>query len=182
MTSIFPEPDCGSAQAGCGDAASELGDEHLRHLATYVSLLGLRARRDLDDPVTTRGEGLFGETGCTGCHAPTLHTSEHHPHAELRGQTIHPYSDFLLHDMGAALADNLPEGNASGAEWRTPPLWSIGLTAGVSGGEAYLHDGRARDLREAILWHGGEAESAKQAFARLVPGDQDAVIAFLKSL
>ena len=182
MTSIFPEPDCGSAQGSCGDAASELGDDHLRHLAAYVSLLGLRARRGLNDPIATRGEGLFGESGCTGCHAPTLHTSEHHPHAELRGQTIHPYSDFLLHDMGAALADNLPEGNAGGAEWRTPPLWGIGLTAGVSGGEAYLHDGRARDLREAILWHGGEAESAKQAFALLAPGDQDAVIAFLKSL
>jgi len=182
MTSILPDPDCGSEQSSCGDAASELGDEHLGHLATYVSLLGVRARRGLNDPVTTRGEALFSESGCAGCHTPTLRTSEHHPHAELRGQTIHPYSDLLLHDMGSGLADNLPEGNAGGAEWRTAPLWGIGLTAGVSGGESYLHDGRARDLREAILWHDGEAEGAKQAFARLGAGDQDAVIAFLRSL
>ena len=99
-----------------------------------------------------------------------------------RDQTIHPYSDLLLHDMGPGLASTLVEGNASGAEWRTPPLWNIGLTAGVSGGEAYLHDGRARNLNEAILWHSGEAEASKQVFVGMTRSEKGALIAFLKSL
>ena len=101
---------------------------------------------------------------------------------ELRSQTIHPYTDLLLHDMGAGLADNMGELGATGSEWRTPPLWSIGLTAGVSGGEAYLHDGRARTLEEAILWHGGEADAAKEAFRTMSAADRAALIQFLKSL
>ena len=125
---------------------------------------------------------LFSSIGCTGCHTDTFQTSPYHPHAELRDQTIHPYTDLLLHDMGPGLASTLVEGNASGAEWRTAPLWNIGLTAGVSGGEAYLHDGRARNLSEAILWHGGEAEASKQAFVGMTQGEKDALIAFLKSL
>ena len=101
---------------------------------------------------------------------------------ELRSQTIHPYTDLLLHDMGPGLADNMGELDATGSEWRTPPLWSIGLTAGVSGGEAYLHDGRARSLEEAILWHSGEAEAAKEAFRTMPAADRAALIKFLKSL
>jgi CxxC motif-containing protein (DUF1111 family) len=102
--------------------------------------------------------------------------------AELRNQTIHAFTDLLLHDMGPGLADNMAEGDASGAEWRTAPLWSIGLTAGVSGGEAYLHDGRARTLEEAILWHGGEAEDAKEAFRTMSASDRDALVTYLQSL
>ena len=105
-----------------------------------------------------------------------------HPQAELRDQTIHAYTDLLLHDMGPALASTLGEGAAAGAEWRTPPLWNIGLTAGVSGGEAYLHDGRARNLHEAIMWHGGEGAPAQQNYASLAQADKDALIAFLESL
>jgi CxxC motif-containing protein (DUF1111 family) len=101
---------------------------------------------------------------------------------ELRNQIIHPYTDLLLHDMGSGLADNMGEGTAAGSEWRTSPLWSIGLTAGVSGGEAYLHDGRARSLEEAILWHGGEAEASKEIFRNMSATDRAAVIKFLKSL
>lgn len=101
---------------------------------------------------------------------------------ELRNQTIRPYTDLLLHDMGSGLADNMGEGIASGSEWRTPPLWSIGLTTGVSGGEAYLHDGRARTIEEAILWHGGEAESAKQSFLGMSSVDRAALVRFIKSL
>ena len=100
----------------------------------------------------------------------------------MRNQTIHPYTDMLLHDMGPGLASTLAEGNASGAEWRTAPLWNIGLTSGVSAGEAYLHDGRARDLIEAILWHGGEADASQQAYVGLTQADKDALIAFLRSL
>ena len=102
--------------------------------------------------------------------------------AELRNQTIHPYTDLLLHDMGSGLADNMGEGVATGSEWRTAPLWSIGFTAGVSGGEAYLHDGRARSLEEAILWHGGEAETSKESFRTMSAADRAALIKFLKSL
>ena len=102
--------------------------------------------------------------------------------AELRNQTIHPYTDLLLHDMGPGLADNLGEGNATGSQWRTSPLWGIGLTAGVSGGEAYLHDGRARSLAEAILWHGGEAAASKETFRTMSASDRAALIAFLESL
>jgi len=182
MTSIFPSPDCGTAQTGCGPSGAELSDEHLDNLSAYVSLLGVSARRDLADPVALQGEALFGSAGCTGCHTDTFQTSPYHPHAELRNQTIHPYTDLLLHDMGPGLASTLIEGSASGSEWRTPPLWNIGLTAGVSFGEGYLHDGRARNLNEAILWHGGEAETSKQNYVGMTQTEKDALIAFLKSL
>jgi CxxC motif-containing protein (DUF1111 family) len=102
--------------------------------------------------------------------------------SELRGQTIHPYTDLLLHDMGPGLADNMGEGSASGTEWRTAPLWNIGLTAGVSGGEAYLHDGRARTIEEAILWHGGEAEAAKNEFLGMTAAERAELVRFIQSL
>jgi cysteine-rich repeat protein len=182
MTSVFPAPDCGSSQADCGATGAELGDPHLDELTAYLALLGVSARRNLADPVALQGEALFATAGCTGCHVDTFQTSPFHPHAELRGQTIHPYTDLLLHDMGPGLASTLSEGNASASEWRTAPLWNIGLTAGVSGGQGYLHDGRARTLHEAILWHGGEAEAAKQAYDGLTQGEKEALLAFLASL
>ncbi len=182
MTASRPNPDCGVSQFDCGTSNIELSENNVDKLAAYVSLLGVRARRDLENPVALQGEALFGSAGCTGCHTDTLQTSPYHPHAELRDQTIHPYTDLLLHDMGPGLASTLGEGEASGAEWRTAPLWGIGLTAGVSEGEAYLHDGRARTLTEAILWHGGEGEASRQAFASMSQSDQNAVLAFLKSL
>lgn len=182
MTSIRPQPDCGPQQSGCDPAVSELADEHLENLTAYLALLGVSARRDLDDQEALLGESLFATVGCVDCHVDTFQTTPFHPHAELRDQTIHPYTDLLLHDMGPGLASGLIEGNAEGREWRTSPLWNIGLTAGVSGGEAYLHDGRARTLHEAILWHGGEGEASKQAYEGLTPADQQAVITFLRSL
>jgi CxxC motif-containing protein (DUF1111 family) len=182
-TAIFPQPDCGSAQSGCGTPGVELNAADLDNLVRYVALLGVAARRNLNDAEALQGETLFSSAGCAGCHAPTLATSAHHPFAELRNQTIRPYTDLLLHDMGPELADNLPEADASGAEWRTPPLWSIGLTAGVSGGqEAYLHDGRARNLSEAVLWHGGEAEAAKEAFRTMTSTQRAALLKFIQSL
>jgi CxxC motif-containing protein (DUF1111 family) len=145
---------------------------------------GVSGRMQLvDDPQSGQTRvGLFTSAGCAKCHAPTLTTSQHHPRAELRSQTIRPYTDMLLHDMGPGLSDNLPEDGASGAEWRTPPLWGIGLTADVSGGEAYLHDGRARSLAEAILWHGGEATAAKEAFRTMTLANRAALLKFLQSL
>jgi CxxC motif-containing protein (DUF1111 family)/predicted lipoprotein with Yx(FWY)xxD motif len=182
MTSMLPSPDCGTLQTSCGPSGIELTDQHLDTLSAYVALLGVSARRDLADPVALQGEGLFASAGCGSCHADTFQTSAYHPHAELRDQTIHPYTDLLLHDMGPGLASTLTEGRASGSEWRTAPLWNIGLTAGVSFGEAYLHDGRARTLDEAILWHGGEGQSAKQAYSGMSQTDKDALITFLKTL
>ncbi len=182
MTSVFPQPDCGTSQANCGPSGAELSDERLDQLTAYLALLGVSARRNVDDAEALQGQALFGALGCTGCHTETFETSPHHPHAELRGQTIHPYTDLLLHDMGPGLASTLAEGDAAGSEWRTAPLWNIGLTAGVSGGQAYLHDGRARTLDEAIRWHGGEAQAAKQAYEALTQPEKDAVIAFLESL
>lgn len=176
-TALFPTLD-GETVAG----APELASAELDNLTRYVSLLGVGARRDLNDAQALRGEQLFTTASCTQCHVPSLATSPHHPMTELRNQTIRPYTDLLLHDMGPGLADNMGEGVASGSEWRTPPLWNIGLTAGAAGGEAYLHDGRARSLEEAILWHGGEGEAAKQAFLGMSAADRAALIRFLKSL
>jgi CxxC motif-containing protein (DUF1111 family) len=176
-TSIFPTPDGGTAPQ-----TPELPDAELDEMTRYIALLGVGARRDLNDAQALQGEVLFQNAACVQCHTPTLTTSPHHPMSELRNQTIHPYTDLLLHDMGPGLADNMGEGAASGAEWRTAPLWNIGLTAGVSGGEAYLHDGRARTIEEAILWHGGEAEASKNAFLGMSAAERAALVRFIKSL
>jgi CxxC motif-containing protein (DUF1111 family) len=160
----------------------EISDAALDEMTRYIALLGVGARRSLNDAQTLHGEQLFQSASCTSCHTPTLTTSPHHPMTELRNQTIHPYTDLLLHDMGPGLADNMGEGIASGSEWRTAPLWNIGFTAGVSGGEAYLHDGRARTIEEAILWHGGEAEAAKNTFLSMSAADRAALVKFIKSL
>ncbi|MFY0566021.1 di-heme oxidoredictase family protein [Archangium lansingense] len=179
---VFTTLDCGTSQTGCSGTSTELSNTDLDKLTRYIALLGVPARRDYRDAQALQGETLFRNAGCAKCHTETLTTSQYHPNAELRSQTIRPYTDLLLHDMGTGLADNLPEGQASGSEWRTPPLWGIGLTAGVSGGEAYLHDGRARNLTEAILWHGGEAQAAQQAFVRMSSAERSALLRFLQSL
>ena len=177
-TSVFPVFD-GETSA----SSVEIDDEELNQMTRYVALLGVQSRRNLDDTQALQGEALFATAGCAKCHTTEFTTSQYHQMTELRSQKIHPYTDLLLHDMGADLADNLGEGVATGSEWRTAPLWNIGQTAGVSGlGEAYLHDGRARTLEEAILWHGGEGEAAKEAFRTMPAGDRDALIAFLESL
>ena len=199
MTSMIPNPDCGSQQANCGNSGSEIADEHVDNLVKYVSLLGVGARRDYANQT---GESLFENIGCAGCHRPSMVTSNSHPLAELRGQTIYPYTDLLLHDMGEGLADNLAEGSASGAEWRTAPLWGLGLAKNVMLGDekgndlvsqardypadlnriGYLHDGRARTIDEAIRWHGGEAQASKVAYQNLNDSDRNAVLNFLESL
>ena len=180
-TSIAPVLDRGSAQES-SNSGVELSNADLENLYRYVATLGVPARRNLTDSIALRGETLFATLNCVKCHTPAMTTSPYHPMTELRSQSIQPYTDMLLHDMGAGLADNLGEGKASGAEWRTPPLWGIGSTAEVSGGEAYLHDGRARNLTEAILWHGGEAQASKEGFRQLPASDRAAVVKFLQSL
>ncbi|GAC13198.1 di-heme oxidoredictase family protein [Aliiglaciecola lipolytica] len=198
MTSVLPTPDCGSNQHQCGNSGSELADEHLDDLVKYIALLGVRAQRDIDDPQVQQGKAIFSAIDCASCHTPQAQTSVYHPFSELRDQTIYPYTDLLLHDMGEGLADNLGEGIASGAEWRTAPLWGLGLSACVTGGvineiggqgnefctpeHSYLHDGRARTIEEAILWHGGESEQARVQFESLSNADKNALLAFLNSL
>ncbi len=183
MTSVHPSPDLGSLQVAADpDSEVELSEEHLKNLTTYLSLLGVRPQRDLDDPQVIEGRQMFAQARCIDCHTPTHETTAFHPLAELRSQTIHPYTDLLLHDMGPGLADSLNRAGVSSSEWRTPPLWGIGLTEGVSGGAAYLHDGRARTLEEAILWHDGEAGASREAYEALTQNQQAALIEFLKSL
>jgi CxxC motif-containing protein (DUF1111 family) len=196
MTSVLPKPDCGAMQQGCGnDKGSELGDPYLDDLVKYVQLLGVRARRNLSDAEGLRGEAIFDQLGCASCHVAEMKTTKFHPLAELRDQTIHPYTDLLLHDMGPGLADNLGEGQASGAEWRTTPLWGLGLSACVTGGvtgpaqkqvctphHGYLHDGRARSIVEAILWHDGEGRKSKDAYVALPAADKTSLNKFLESL
>lgn len=204
MTSVLPRPDCGSAQSNCGNTTgSELSDAHLTNLVKYIALLGVRSQRDYSSAAVIQGKSVFMNTGCAGCHTDTFKTTAFAPFAELRNETIHPYTDLLLHDMGPGLADNLGEGSASGSEWRTSPLWSIGLSPCVTGGvvgvaggsaqgvdgnevctphESYLHDGRARTVDEAIRWHGGEGLKSTQAYEALSASDKDALIKFVKSL
>lgn len=196
MTSIMPSPDCGVDQQDCGnDNGAELADESFDNLYRYIALLGVGAQRDIDDAQVQAGQVLFSDVGCQGCHRATMTTSENHPLSELRSQTVHPYSDLLLHDMGQDMADNLGEGQASGSEWRTTPLWGIGLSACVTGGlegsaqsevcvpsASYLHDGRARTLDEAIRWHGGEGDASRSAYLNLDDSERDALVRFLESL
>ncbi|MDX1297201.1 MAG: di-heme oxidoredictase family protein, partial [Pseudomonas sp.] len=135
-----------------------------------------------DTPQVLTGKNLFYQAGCQGCHNPTFTTAADAAEPELANQVIRPYSDLLLHDMGPGLADNRPEFLAGGQEWRTPPLWGIGLTETVNGHTQFLHDGRARNLLEAILWHGGEAEAAKQQVLTFNADERAALLAFLNSL
>ena len=161
---------------------AEVSDAELDSMYRYVALLGVASRRNLSNPTTLRGEQLFTSARCNACHTATLNTGISHPFAELRAQTIHPYTDLLLHDLGPGLADNMGNPSVSASEWRTSPLWSIGLTAGVRGSEAFLHDGRARTLEEAILWHAGEAQASKDNFRSMSAADRTALVEFLKSI
>jgi CxxC motif-containing protein (DUF1111 family) len=164
------------------------GDEPEIDLATvevaafYTQTLAVPARRDVDDPEVRRGRALFEEIRCAACHVPTLRTGTLPGVPSVSNQTIHPYTDLMLHDMGEGLADGRPEFLATGREWRTPPLWGIGLTRIVHGEVHLLHDGRARTLTEAILWHGGEAEASRERFRALPRAERDALRAFLESL
>jgi CxxC motif-containing protein (DUF1111 family) len=137
--------------------------------------------RNLEDDAVRRGAELMVQSGCTACHVARHETGEH-PIAALSGQEILPFTDLLLHDMGEGLADGRPEFEASGSEWRTPPLWGIGLVETVNGHTNFLHDGRARSLEEAILWHGGEGAAARDAFKALTAEEREALIRFLESL
>ena len=199
--SRYPEEICeGQIQMSQGSMMGlsydqlDISAEDMEDVDLYMQSLGVPARRNVNDPQVIRGEQLFYEAKCHLCHTPTLHTR---PGGStlllgtqlpwLGGQTIHPYSDFLLHDMGSeimgvGLNDNYVSGMARGNEWRTPPLWGIGLQEKVNGHTYFLHDGRARNLVEAIMWHGGEGEASKNLFRQMSKEERDALIAFINSL
>ncbi len=181
--SVFStESAAGQPQVDGLDDDPELPDEQLDAATFYVQTLAVPARRDVDDLEVVRGKELFREAKCAGCHVPRLETGNHTGIAELSNQVIWPYTDLLLHDMGEGLADGRREFEANGREWRTPPLWGIGLTNVVNGHVLLLHDGRARGLLEAILWHGGEAEASREAVRTMVAEDRAALLRFLESL
>jgi len=186
-----PYGDCTPAQTACRQrptgvdaeqGLTEAPDPILALVTFYSQNLGVPQRRDVGGADVLAGKALFYAAGCPSCHVPKFVTSRAAPQREHRFQLIWPYSDLLLHDMGPGLADNRPEGDAGGSEWRTPPLWGIGLTQTVSGHTLFLHDGRARNLTEAILWHGGEAQRARDGFAAMRAGERSNLIAFLESL
>ncbi|WP_373353519.1 di-heme oxidoredictase family protein [Pseudoroseicyclus sp. CXY001] len=160
----------------------EVSDEALELVTHYSRNLGVPARRGADDAEVLVGKEVFYAAGCPACHVPKFVTGRMEGESAQSFQLIWPYTDLLLHDMGPGLADNRPEGVATGSEWRTAPLWGIGLTELVTGQQSYLHDGRARTLLEAVLWHGGEAEAARTRVVELTPEDRAALIAFLESL
>ena len=189
-TSLRPFDDCTDAQTACKQAPNgngpdgepEVSDNILRLVLFYTRNLAVPARRGVNDEQVLAGKNLFFQAGCQSCHTPKYTTAANAAEPELANQVIRPYSDLLLHDMGDGLADNRTEFQASGRDWRTPPLWGIGLTQAVSGHTQFLHDGRARNLLEAVLWHGGEAQQAQQQVLSFNAEQRAALLAFLNSL
>ena len=182
---VFPDENCPDGQPACQAAINggtpEIDAAKMARVTFYTRTLAVPARRDVGADDTSDGEQLFAALGCSSCHLPELTTGPSDV-AALSHQVIRPYTDLLLHDMGPGLADGRPDGEATGQEWRTAPLWGIGLTDTVSGHSRFLHDGRARSLVEAILWHDGEAAAAADAFRSLSASDRAKLIAFLESL
>ncbi|ROM92459.1 di-heme oxidoredictase family protein [Pseudomonas brassicacearum] len=189
-TRLRPFDDCTQAQTDClqapngngPDGEPEVSDNILRLVLFYSRNLAVPARRDVNGSQVLAGKNLFYQAGCQSCHTPKFTTAANAAEPELANQVIRPYSDLLLHDMGEGLADNRSEFQASGRDWRTAPLWGIGLTQAVSGHTQFLHDGRARNLLEAVLWHGGEARAAQQQVLAFNAEQRAALLAFLNSL
>jgi CxxC motif-containing protein (DUF1111 family) len=185
-SSVFPAENCSAREPPCevqpNGGAPEATAGVLDDIVLYARTLAVPARRNGKAPRTRRGEVLFTEARCSACHVPSFTTAAVPDVPELGGQLIHPYTDLLLHDLGRGLADDRPAFEADGSEWRTAPLWGLGLVSTVNGHTLYLHDGRARTLAEAILWHDGEAAGARAAFIAMKSADRDALVQFVASL
>jgi CxxC motif-containing protein (DUF1111 family) len=187
-TPIFVADVCEEKQNECfaylkkNEQTIEMEDSFFERLNTFMHLLAVPQQRGAELAEVKRGEALFREAGCASCHIPTLKTDGNAPFDELKNQTFHAFTDLLVHDMGEGLSDDRPDFLASGTEWRTAPLWGLGLTETVSGHTHLLHDGRARNIAEAILWHGGEAEGAKEKFRTMPKNARDDLLAFLNSI
>lgn len=184
-SSTDPDQPCTAAQVEClaqpSGGEPEIDDEKLDQVTFYARTLAVPARRAVADRSVDAGQARFAEIGCASCHTPEQRTGPSEVEA-LDDQVIRPYTDLLLHDLGAGLADDRPDGTATGREWRTPPLWGIGLVETVNRHTRFLHDGRARSLEEAVLWHGGEAEPARERFEALTARQRDDLLTFLESL
>ncbi|HMK23518.1 MAG TPA: di-heme oxidoredictase family protein, partial [Terriglobales bacterium] len=160
----------------------EVIPSRLNNITLYLQALAVPARRNVNDADVKRGGVLFGEAECSACHTPELKTGSKTAIPAAANLVIHAYTDLLLHDMGEGLADGRPDFKANGREWRTPPLWGIGLLRVVNGQSDLLHDGRARNVTEAILWHGGQAEKSREAFRTMSKADREALLKFVDSL
>lgn len=184
-TSINSKQNCPEIQKDCKSSVEggnpEMSDDQLQKMIFYTQTLAPPARRDVDDKEVIHGARLFEQSNCSSCHTPNITTGDHEI-AQLANQKIQPFTNLLLHDMGDGLADNRHDHEANGNEWRTPPLWGIGLLKTVNGHTNLMHDGRARNIEEAILWHGGEAENSKIAFKNMSKVEREALIKFLNSL
>lgn len=196
---LFQAENCPAIQTACLDTPSaascggqggctgntfrpEVNPSRLKHITLYLQTLAVPARRNVADPEVQRGERLFAEAKCSACHVPQLKTGPKPAVPAAANLIIRPYTDLLLHDMGEALADGRSDFEAGGREWRTAPLWGIGLLHTVSGHSDLLHDGRARNVAEAILWHGGQAQPARDAFRNMPKADRQALVKFVESL
>jgi CxxC motif-containing protein (DUF1111 family) len=187
--SFFPKESCTDTQIYCQKASAlgghdtvEIEDKNLDLVFAFNRLLGVPPARNINKPKQQQGQQLFHQLSCAQCHTPSYVTDENYPDLALANQKIWPYTDLALHDMGEGLADGVFEAKATGNEWRTPPLWGIGLQKIITGQSRFLHDGRARSIEEAILWHGGEATKAQTEFKQLTKEQRQALLMFLKSI
>jgi len=183
---LFPQKNCRQVQTACREAAQgpqpDLSSDRLTSLVKYLMTLAVPTRRNPSDSAVQHGESLFAKFGCAGCHVSSWTTGKVADFPGLSEQLIHPYTDLLVHDMGAELADGRPDFLAGGREWRTTPLWAVGLAQRINPSASFLHDGRARSLTEAILWHGGEANASRNAFVHSTASDRADLLAFLNDL
>ena len=180
---LFPTETC-AGQTNCSGLSDdpEITEEVLDAVTVYLQTLAVPAPRNLEDEGVLQGRKLFSEIGCASCHIPRSKTGVFAGIPAISNQIIYPYTDMLLHDMGDGLADGRPDFLADGREWKTRPLWGIGMSELVNGHTHFLHDGRARNFEEAILWHGGEAELSVDQFKHLASEDRASLISFLKAL
>jgi len=190
---VFPDEGCTAAQKDCQAAprgsqgkAPEIDAKTLGDVVFYQATLAPPAARKIGDKTVGHGRNLFAQAQCAVCHRPSYVTGPA-PNPDLSsaavvGQRIHPYTDLLLHDMGDGLADGRPDGQANGRQWKTPPLWGVGLIRDVNGHSRLLHDGRARGVLEAILWHGGEAQASRDAVLKMNKAEREALVGFVESL
>jgi len=185
-SSLYPDENCPEVQTICRAMPPgnqpELLDYNLDQMTFWHAALAPPPARNADVEEVILGERLFEQAKCSGCHRPELTTGDYPLLPLIANQTFRAYTDLLLHDMGEDLADGRPDFLAGPRDWRTPPLWGIGLSAQVNGSTNFLHDGRARNIQEAILWHGGEAKGSRDLFVEMSKGERDALIAFVNSL